>query len=191
MIPRIQVAAIVLIGAGALSSFGAPVSWQWARYVGGAITVVGLALSAFDLWLWRLGFLQGWFVKRPHLWGVWNVTIATNWIDEETGQQLKPVKATFTIRQTYFSIHVKMKSAESIGELLCANVLTAADGEYQLIGTYRNEPNATLRDRSSIYYGTFRLNIQGRANSPTSMNGAYWTDRITKGEIRAVRAKED
>lgn len=32
------------------------------------VGVVAFLLAAFDLFLWRLSWLQGWFVKRPHLW---------------------------------------------------------------------------------------------------------------------------
>jgi SMODS-associating 2TM, beta-strand rich effector domain len=51
-------------------------------------TVLGVImalLGLFDVWLWRLKLLQGWFVKRPVLNGTWRAEIRSNWVDPATG----------------------------------------------------------------------------------------------------------
>ena len=38
-------------------------------------TIVVFTALGFDLWLWKLPFLHGWFVKRPVIDGTWEVEI--------------------------------------------------------------------------------------------------------------------
>lgn len=166
---------------------GGTVSLEWLKYLSATLLVVTGALAAFDNLLWRIPFLQGWFVRRPHLSGVWDVTIRTGWKDPATGEQIGPVRATFEITQTYATLNVQMKSNASVGELICANIIPRHGGGYRLIGTFRNEPKLFDRDKSPIHYGTFSLDIEGNANSPQRMTGHYWTDRETRGEMDAIR----
>lgn len=191
MIPRPQIIAIVVLVLAAFLGpvwlWGGAVPLEWAVYFGMAITLVSGALFIFNLWLWRLGLLQGWFVKRPHLWGTWSVTFITQWNDRETGRQREPVQGTFEIRQTFSSLHVRMQSEQSNGDLLCANILNNDDGRFRLAGIYRNEPKLSERQKSAIHHGTFILDIEGNPNSPAGMRGHYWTDRETKGEMNCVR----
>lgn len=191
MMPRPQIIAIVAL---VLTAFlgvvwlrGGTVPLEWATYLGITMTLVSGVLFIFDRWFWRFPLLQGWFVKRPHLWGTWSVTFATQWKDPETGRQREPVSGTFEIRQSFSSLHVRMQSDQSNGDLLCANILNIDDGRFRLAGIYRNEPKLNERQKSGIHYGTFLLDIEGNPNSPTGMRGNYWTDRETKGEMNCAR----
>lgn len=187
MISRPHLWALILLAigvfVGAIWISGGQVSLGWSAYLSVTITVVVGAIAIFNLWLWRLNFLQGWFVKRPHLWGTWNAAIKTEWIDPVSSERRQSVKATLAIRQTYAALQVRMTSEQSRGELFCANLLAKDDGGFRLTGIYRNEPNLAERARSTIHYGSFLLDIEGPANSPTRMTGHYWTDRDTKGEM--------
>ena len=191
MIPRPQIIAIVVLVLAAFLGLvllrGGAVPLEWGAYLGITITLVSSVLFIFNLWLWRLPLLQGWFVNRPHLWGTWSVTFYTQWNDPDTGHQREPVPGTFEIRQTFFSLHVRMQSEQSNGDLLCANILNIDDGRFRLAGIYRNEPKLSGRQKSAIHYGTFLLDIEGNPNLPTGMKGHYWTDRETKGEMNCVR----
>jgi hypothetical protein len=44
-----------------------------------------------------------------------------------------------------------------------------------------NTPKAGVRERSEIHYGSTILNFDGF--NVTKMDGEYWTDRKTTGEI--------
>lgn len=57
-------------------------------------------------------------------------------------------------------------------------------GQQHLIYTYLNEPDAVVRERSQIHYGSARLLID---NSAKLMNGNYWTDRKSIGTIRLLK----
>ena len=89
--------------------------------------------------------------------------------------------------QSYTTLHVRMMSSQSDGELVCASLLKKEDGGFRLVGTYRNEPHIMQRATSPIHYGTFLMDIEGSSNAPTAMRGHYWTDRGTRGEMLAAR----
>lgn len=191
MISRLHLSAIIVVAVGTvvavLWASDEPVSWAWLMSIGASVGVTLGAMTAFDRWLWQMPWLQGWFVKRPHLWGEWNVEIRSHWEDPETGQRPDPIAATFSIRQTYSAVHLRMRSDESQGDLTSAKLVEGSDGRYTLAGIYRNEPDLAVRNRSQIHNGALLLEVEGQPNCPTELRGKYWTDRGTQGEIVAIR----
>ncbi len=187
MVPRIQLSALVLIAFGVwailLYLSGEAVSTHWLAPYATVITVLVITLAVFDVWVWRWRILQGWFVKRPYLWGTWKVEIRSNWIDPATGAAIDPNNAFMTIRQTYSSVRVRMITEQSAGDLLIGHLIEQDDGAFRLIGVYRNEPRISARDRSAIHYGAFILEVGGTAINPGPLRGYYWTDRGTRGEL--------
>src|SRR5580704_8994788 len=61
-------------------------------------TVVVFATLAFDLWLWKIPLLHGWFVKRPVIDGTWKVELRTNWTDPQTSARKAPIEGYMIIR---------------------------------------------------------------------------------------------
>jgi hypothetical protein len=55
-------------------------------------------------------------------------------------------------------------------------------GIYSVAGIYRNTPNILNRNVSPIHQGSILLHVQG--NKRIILDGEYWTDRSTKGELR-------
>jgi len=51
-------------------------------------------------------------------------------------------------------------------------------------GVYRNEPRQGMRERSPIHHGAFLLRVGG--NPATSLEGEYWPDRRTSGEMATL-----
>jgi SMODS-associating 2TM, beta-strand rich effector domain len=191
VIERIHVGAIVIVAVTtmlvALYLSGEAVSWTWLKSIGASVAATYGATQVFNRFLWRVRLLQGWFVKRPHLWGDWDVTITSLWADPVYKSRPEPIEATFSIKQTYASVHMRMKSKESKGELLSAGIVANGDGSYRLVGTFRNEPDLSIRGRSQIHHGALMLDIEGPPNEPHRLRGHYWTDRETMGEIEARR----
>jgi hypothetical protein len=182
------VAVTIALFLALVVAVGGQVHIEWFRELEMTVVAVALILTGFNLWAWRWSFLQGWFIHRPHLWGPWSVTIKSDWRDPSTGDGVDPFNVTFEVRQSFTSLHVRMSSDVSDGELVCANLLRKEDGGFRLIGTYRNEPNIFERVNSPIHYGTFILDVEGYANRPNALRGHYWTDRGTRGDMTAVRA---
>lgn len=150
------------------------------------VTALTLLFAMFDKLLWRWNLLQGWFVKRPHLWGTWKAELRSDWIDPETGEGVPPIEGYMAVHQTRWAISIRLMTAESSGELMTADLLERDDGAFRLSGVYRNEPKLSVRERSPIHYGAFLLDVEGDANAPARLYGHYWTDRNTKGELTLV-----
>jgi predicted pore-forming effector associated with SMODS systems len=153
----------------------------WLKSLSTVTTVVLYAAMAFDLWLWKIPFLHGWFVKRPVIDGTWKVEIRSNWIDPATGARILPVEGYMVVRQTLTALSLRLLTEESSSELIGTEIVCSSDGLYCISGIYRNEPRFEVRHRSAIHYGALWLRI---SDDPVKkITGHYWTDRETAGEI--------
>jgi hypothetical protein len=188
MLSRLHLSALLLVAAalwgGMLVFEGVAVSGTWFRPFSTVVGVVLLLLVAFDLWAWRLRFLQGWFVPRPDLRGTWRVELQSDWKDPATNQVVGPITAYLVVRQTYSTLSLRMLTRESSSELVAAEISKAVDGTYGLAAVYRNEPKLSVRDRSPIHYGAIVLDVQGEP--VTDLVGHYWTDRSTRGQLKTI-----
>lgn len=185
MIERTHLSALLLVAAliwgSLLLASGVAVEVAWLRELSTVIGVMVLLLSLFDLYLWRLPFLHPWFVRRPYIRGTWRAELTSHWVNPSTGEQVAPIRGFAVIAQTFSRLTLRVVTIESQSELLGAELLRSEDGTYRLVGVYRNEPKLSVRDRSPIHNGAVVLQIVG---SPTkSLQGHYWTDRQTAGEM--------
>lgn len=153
----------------------------WLQHLSTVITIVLYAVVAFDLWLWKLPLLHGWFVKRPIIDGTWKVEIRSNWKDPATGAGIPPVEGFMVVRQTFSTLSMRLLTAKSSSELVGTEIVCSEDGLYCVSGVYRNEPRLQVRGRSAIHYGAVWLRI---IDEPTKkIIGHYWTDRESMGEM--------
>jgi len=182
MISRTQLSAIVgvtaLVWGIALLASGLNINAQFFKPFSLVTGVVAGAVSLFDLWLWRLRVLRGWFVKRPYLRGTWRVELRPS---RSAGDE-RIITGYMAVRQTYSTISMRLMTEESRSELLGADIVHSPDGLFRVAGVYTNEPRISARERSPIHNGAFLLQVQG--NPATSLEGHYWTDRATLGEMR-------
>lgn len=182
---RIHITTILLI---------AVIMWAAALLVGGIILTPGFArpfslvtgavvgaITVFDLWLWRLRWLQGWFVKRPVLRGTWRAVLDSSWKEPGTEETLPAFRGAMVIRQTYSSLSMRLLTGESSSQLLGGEIKRHVDGTYVLVGVYENNPKLKYRNRSPIHYGAVVLSVEG--TRPSRITGHYWTDRDTGGHI--------
>lgn len=185
MIERLHLSTLILIAAllwaALLALEGVAITAAWFRPFSVVIALLLLLLTAFDLYLWRLPFLQAWFVKRPLLDGTWKADVRSNWKNPDTGKAIDPIEGFMVIRQTFSRLSLRLLTDESQSELLGADLIRADDGTYRVVGVYRSEPKLTVRDRSPIHYGGLALQVIGKP--PRSLEGHYWTDRDTAGAI--------
>lgn len=186
MLSRLHLSVILAFAAaiwGAmLLAEGVAISGTWFRPFSTVVGVLLLLLVAFDLWAWRLRFLQGWFVPRPDIRGTWSVELRTDWKNPTSSTGVGPIRAFLAVRQTYSTLSLRMLTAESSSELVAAEISKAADGTYRVAGVYRNEPKLSVRDRSPIHYGALVLEVHG--DPVKDLAGYYWTDRNTRGEVQ-------
>jgi hypothetical protein len=183
---RLHLTPIVLIVGGVwlglLVLDGVAVEIGWLRHLTTVVPVLLVLLGLFDKWLWKMPWLNPWFATRPVLCGTWKVTIENNWKDQKGKKKAIPIVAYMSVRQTYFSLSMRLMTAESASQLIADSIARSQDGLFQVAGVYINTPSIALRGKSSeIHYGSFLLNVQGQP--PTSLEGHYWTDRETRGRM--------
>src|SRR5437773_9413456 len=91
----------------------------WLQYLSIVITIVLYAVIAFDLCLWKLALLQGWFVKRPVIDGTWKVELRSNWKNLNTGDSsIASIEGYMVIRQTFSTLSMRLLTHESVSELV-------------------------------------------------------------------------
>jgi hypothetical protein len=154
-----------------------------------AITHVSTTISInIILWMifigrgWNLKIFYPWLVPFPNLSGDWEGTIKSNWKEKE----IEPIPIEVSITQNFFNVQVRIKTKESRSYSIGASFdIDNERGFHQLFYTYLNTPKAGVRERSEIHYGSTILNFDGF--KVTKMDGEYWTDRETTGEITLTK----
>ena len=151
LVKQLHIRAILLVAAVAwlvaLLLAGTAVSPALAKPFSLVASAVIAVVAAFDLYLWRMPVLRGWFVERPDLRGTWAVTIRSLWVDPATGTNPPPIQAYLVVRQTYTTLSLRLLTSESTSSIVGCAVVRATDGPYVVSGVYRNEPRPTVRDR--------------------------------------------
>jgi hypothetical protein len=144
--------------------------------------------GVFKRWLWKLPFLQGWLVKIPNLNGTWTGEMQSTWVDPETNAGIPPIPTTATITQTLTTITVdfqtgEMESQSVVADISCDSHRRIAEIKY----IYQSEPDATVRSRSEMHYGSAKLAVK-TGGGVKKLKGDYWTDRKTTGTISLKKA---
>lgn len=165
---------------------GVAVEISWLRFLSPIVTVLILLLSAFDLFLWKI--CPEWLIKRPKIYGTWRGTIQSNWRDRDTCEQIPPIECYTVIYQTFSKLSYRQMTAESSSKVIDGGIISDSDHVYQIGSVYRNEPILSLRQQSPIHYGGQLLNIVGKP--ATSLQGHYWTDRNTAGQLELTERKK-
>ena len=154
-----------------------------------AITHVSTTISIniilwmiFIAWGWKLKIFYPWLVPFPNLSGDWEGRIKS----KSKEKKLEPIPIEVSITQNFFNVQVRIKTKESRSYSIGASFdIDNERGFQQLFYTYLNTPKAGVRERSEIHYGSTILNFDGF--KVTKMDGEYWTDRETTGEITLTK----
>lgn len=178
--PQLQIAIglAALTWAVLLIINGVAVKLAWLRPYGLVVGLVTVAFVAFDKWLWRLGPIKR-VAKRQVVHGTWKGRLTSTWKRPEGN--LEPIPVYLVVRQTYSTVVLTFLTAESKSVSLVSALDVSAPGSCVLLSTYVNTPRLLLQDRSRIHRGAMILEVHGAP--PRSLEGFYWTDRDTKGEI--------
>lgn len=158
--------------------------------------VVGVltgAYLAFDRWLWRMSYLQPWFVARPDLRGTWRVTLQPAQRSSESRQVTTPITCFMGIEQSLSTLKMHLMTSESESWLVADSIKpSAARSSFDIVGVYLNHPGIHLRgNRSEIHYGALALRTHGTGVRPSSMTGEYWTNRGTGGRLELADRIDD
>ncbi|MCC5086723.1 hypothetical protein [Xanthomonas campestris] len=141
-----------------------------------AILVFGMNLT----WEWRL---LAWLAKRPIVHGVWWGEIKPIY----KGVALPAIPIAFVIRQKYASLSIQSFTA-SIPADSAIEVFERSDKstDVYLKYVYQMTREANAENKSTIGYGRLRLELAGKV-----LNGSYWTNSPTSGQIRLQLVARD
>jgi hypothetical protein len=144
--------------------------------------VVGGALAAWDLILWRLPGLAR-LTKRPRLDGLWAVELhPTDESHIPPGGNRGPIPAFLVITQTYWSVAVRQYTGESKSDSRASFWQRSPDAAVETLAfLYENNPEQRQQARSPRHLGSCTLDSTNKA--PKEMTGVYFTDRYTKGDM--------
>lgn len=146
-----------------------------------AVLAVSVLLFAFDRFLWKLPVIN-YFTKRPVLHGTWKGTFESDYEYPETGKKQGPTEAYFAARQTYSSLHVRFITRRSGSESMACELKTKSDGRYEIYAVYESRPPLLAQKGSPVHRGGLILEVVG--DPARALEGSYWTDRKTKGDLK-------
>lgn len=149
-----------------------------------AVFVCTVLVMLWDKWIWKSKFAQMLPGVSRNLSGTWEATLESFWINPATGST-PPAKTIYmVVRQTSSSASVTLLSDESKSKSSLARVVEE-DGSWLLHYVYTNEPRLEFRGQSPIHHGSAVLAVTG---SPAKrLEGGYWTDRGSKGQLKLLR----
>lgn len=141
-----------------------------------------LAIVAYDQWIWRWSPIQK-LNHRPRVEGLWKATLVP---DAESHIPLEvtrgPIEVYVVIEQSYWTISITQFSKESRSYSRTSTFLKHGESNHMSLSfLYDNVPRQEHRRRSPRHVGACEFRTpQG---GPTRMEGHYFTDRFTQGEM--------
>jgi hypothetical protein len=192
LVIRLVATVVVVVFALGVWSTGGGVDLRWLRFYSAGILVATALLWLWDQLLWKLPFMRRMRGIPRNVTGTWRGTLTSHWEDPASGQRPSPKTAYLVVRQTASTVSVILLTDESKSVSSLAKV-SGADGMASLDYIYLNRPSSSVEHRSRMHYGSTSLDITGVP--ATRMQGAYWTNRDTQGELdfvqRVSRTAED
>ncbi|MFJ6616203.1 hypothetical protein ACIQOW_01300 [Kitasatospora sp. NPDC091335] len=139
----------------------------------------------FDKWAWRWPGIHR-ITGHPRMDGTWRTTLRPSPDSHiPTGGNRGPVRAYLAIEQSYWTLHATLRTAESASRSSNSTIEKRdGSGVAELRFLYENTPQVAHQNRSPAHTGACRITLAGR--SPGSMNGRYYTDRFTAGDMELV-----
>ena len=158
---------------------------EWLAPIGPAVTVAGAGLAVYNRWVWHFPLIRR-LHGRPVLRGTWHGQLTSQWVDTQAKKQIPPDSDVFlVVRQTFWSVSVRLITKESKSYSLSAALGDTGDGVYDLSYLYTNAPRLSVRARSYPHLGAAVL--AAPLDRSAGLEGLYFTDRQTLGEMRLRR----
>lgn len=140
-------------------------------YAGDSISISVTFAFFYEKYIWRWNP----FEKHPRLAKKYSGYLISTFDDKKRTLELD-------LKQTLMTCKVHQKTEESDSDAINTNIIDI-NGRSALVYTYLNVPRLNVRERSPIHYGSAILFI----NSQEKLNGGYFTDRKTTGQITAEK----
>lgn len=149
------------------------------------ITVTFFGRLLFIKWIWKyMPFLER-LHGVPYVEGSWNGTFESTW---RPSPDAPPATGPIEVKikqPDIFHLKITQKSGESLSHSYGEEFETLEDGSIFLSFSYRNIPNANVRERSQISFGSARYLLDREGIQ--KLSGNYWTDRKSTGQISITK----
>lgn len=150
-------------------------------------SVVGFGVVVWDLWLWKTPGISK-ITGHPRLYGTWKVTLTPSQHSRipKAGNR-GPISGAMVIDQTFWTLAIQFHTEQSTSGSVTASLVPQRDSRNikDLYFTYTNRARQEHNQRSIPHHGTCLLQVAG--TEPTAMDGSYWTDRLTTGDMTLQR----
>lgn len=180
IIIRVVAAIVVGVFSGGAWIQSGKLDIGWLRHFSAAVFITTVAISTWDLWLWRIPPLQRVPGVPRNIRGTWKGQVYSLWVDPDTGVEREPKCAFLVIRQTASIISARLLTDESQSSSSLA-AMSFSDGTALLEFMYLNKPKIQLEDHSRMHHGSTVLQVTG--NPAERLEGRYWTDRDSRGSF--------
>lgn len=177
---QVVVLTVAVVFTAGLWLTGGHPQLAWLRFFSAAVTAAVLVAGIWDHWLWRVRWVQLTHRVPRNIRGTWRGTLASKWINPETGASIPAKQAFLVVRQTASHTSATLLTDESRSRSDLSRV-AGGDGAASLVYMYLNTPENRIQDRSRIHHGSASLAITG--TPATRLHGYYWTDRDSKGDL--------
>lgn len=143
---------------------------------------VGYGVVAFDKWAWHWPGIHR-FTGRPWVTGTWRVILSPSPDSHiPPGGNRGPILTYMTIEQTFWKLHVTLRTKESTSRSSNATVSSPENSGTAEIGfLYENTPRVEHQHRSPRHEGACRISVTGL--TPRAATGHYYTSRFTAGDM--------
>ncbi len=146
------------------------------------VTIDTVLIVIFVNYAWRWTLFAHWLVCVPTLNRTWEGTI-TPIHRSGSSSVAVPIAAALEIRQTLFHVSCIMSTDETTSRSFAAGIFVDPEsGEKRLSYSYAADPNLRTREHNPRHDGTALMTLL--PGSPPTLTGAYWTDRLTRGELQ-------
>lgn len=184
-IARWSAIGVSAVWAAVLFFTGLDLSWEIRRWLAYLPSLLGVLVVAFDLWLWKVPGVSK-ITGRPRIYGTWRATLTPSPQSRiPDGGNWGPITGALVVEQTFWTTSVRLHTDQSTSSSTTATITSATDSRdsKHLFFTYANRARQEHNERSYPHSGTTHLHVTGI--KPTAMEGTYWTDRLTAGDILA------
>lgn len=169
-----------------LAAFKGPdFSKEILNIISSTISVTVLGRLIFIKWVWKwLPFLER-IHGVPNVEGKWNGKYESTWRPSpDAPVATGPIEVKITQPDIYH-IKVTQRSGESISHSYGEVFETLEDKSVFLNFSYENIPDANVRERSQISFGSARYLLE--RDGSYKLSGNYWTDRKSTGKVEATK----
>lgn len=159
---------------------GESISIDFLRPINIVIAFLAFAVAMFERWLWKWRPFA-WLVSMPDLNGTWRGSFKSDF-KEPDGSPYPETISFLVVRQTLVTLSVRLITNRSNSLLASGKIEFDRDGIRHLVGVYEASSKALDHAENPPHKGAMILRIIGKP--PRELDGSYWTDRKSKGELR-------